>query len=51
LIDRCEIMQRSVYAPDLGPALSEFDCGRVEFGVGVLTPGFDDLPGEIAGNE
>jgi hypothetical protein len=39
------------YAPDLGPALSEFDCGRVEFGVGVLTPGFDDLPGEIAGNE
>jgi hypothetical protein len=24
---------------------------RVEFVVGVLTPGFDDLPGEIAGNE
>ena len=39
------------YAPDLGPALSEFDCGRVEFGVGVLTPAFDDLPDEIAGNE
>jgi hypothetical protein len=35
------------YAPDLRPALSEFDCGRV----GVLTPGFDDLPDEIAGNE
>jgi len=39
------------YTPDLGPALSELDCGRVEFGVGVLTPGFDDLPDEIAGNE
>jgi hypothetical protein len=39
------------YAPDLRPALSEFDGGRVEFGVGVLTPGFDDLPDEIAGNE
>ena len=39
------------YAPDLGPALSEFDSGWVAFGVGVLTPGFDDLPGEIAGNE
>jgi hypothetical protein len=39
------------YAPNLRPALSEFDCGRVEFGVGVLTPGFDDLPDEIAGNE
>jgi len=24
---------------------------EVEFGVGALTPGFDDLPGEIAGNE
>jgi hypothetical protein len=39
------------YAPDLWPALSEFDCGWVEFRVGVLTLGFDDLQGEIAGNE
>jgi hypothetical protein len=39
------------YTPDLRPALSEFDGGRAEFGVGVLTPGFDDLPDEIAGNE
>jgi hypothetical protein len=36
---------------------AEFKAGtsdrmrRVEFVVGVLTPGFDDLPGEIAGNE
>jgi hypothetical protein len=39
------------HALDSGPALSEFDCGWVEFGVGVLTPGFDDLPDAIAGNE
>ena len=39
------------YAPDLRPALSGIRLQRVEFEVGVLTPGFDDLPDEIAGNE
>jgi len=49
LIDRREIMQRSVTHWIQG---RHFRIRlRVEFGVGVLTPGFDDLPGEIAGNE
>jgi hypothetical protein len=39
------------YVPDLRSAASEFDGGLVEFVVGVLTPGFDDLPDEIARNE
>jgi len=44
-------MQRSVTHRIYGRHFPEFDCGRVELGVGVLTPEFDDLPDEIAGNE
>jgi hypothetical protein len=44
-------MQRSVVGRIYGRHFPEFDGGRAEFGIGVLTPGFDDLPDEIAGNE